>query len=164
MIFGKGERRCTCRTSSENLTKSAGIAAFWQGLFYSWLASRASFSLLRRLQICFTARRLIMAEITTLLSDGKFLFSAEEKAQIESELETLKKRIAIVTHPENPENIAKERTIHVIQKENDMKKNKTIIKNFAFDDYKETPYVNPIGTVIDDNSFRLQRIGCILTF
>ena len=94
-----------------------------------------------------------MAEITTLLSDGKFLFSAEEKAQIESELEALKKRIAIVTHPENPENIAKERTINVIQKENDMKKNKTIIKNFAFDDYKETPYVNPIGTVIDDNSF-----------
>ena len=94
-----------------------------------------------------------MAEITTLLSDGKFLFSAEEKAQIESELEALKKRIAIVTHPENPENIAKERTINVIQKENDMKKNKTIIKNFAFDDYKETPYVNSIGTVIDDNSF-----------
>ncbi len=94
-----------------------------------------------------------MAEITTLLSDGKFLFSAEEKAQIESELEALKKRIAIVTHPENPENIAKERTINVIQKENDMKKNKTKIKNFAFDDYKETPYVNPIGTVIDDNSF-----------
>ena len=94
-----------------------------------------------------------MAEITTLLSDGKFLFSAEEKAQIESELEALKKHIAIVTHPENPENIAKEKTINVIQKENDMKKNKTIIKNFAFDDYKETPYVNPIGTVIDDNSF-----------
>lgn len=93
-----------------------------------------------------------MAEITTLLSDGKFLFSAEEKAQIESELEALKKRIAIVTHPENPENIAKEKTINVIQKENDMKKNKTKIKNFAFDDYKETPYVNPIGTVIDDNS------------
>lgn len=91
-----------------------------------------------------------MAEITTLLSDGKFLFSAEEKAQIESELEALKKRIAIVTHPEN---IAKEKTINVIQKENDMKKNKTIIKNFAFDDYKETPYVNSIGTVIDDNSF-----------
>ena len=63
-----------------------------------------------------------MAEITTLLSDGKFLFSAEEKAQIESELEALKKRIAIVTHPENPENIAKEKTINVIQKENDMKK------------------------------------------
>lgn len=41
-----------------------------------------------------------MAEITTLLSDGKFLFPAEEKAQIESELEALKKRIAIVTHPE----------------------------------------------------------------
>ena len=94
-----------------------------------------------------------MAEITTLLSDGKFLFSAEEKAQIESELEALKKRIAIVTHPENPENIAKEKTINVIQKENEMKKNKTIIKNFAFDDYKETPYVNSIGTVIDDNSF-----------
>lgn len=94
-----------------------------------------------------------MAEITTLLSDGKFLFSAEEKAQIESELEALKKRIAIVTHPENPENIAKEKTINVIQKENDMKKNKTKIKNFAFDDYKETPYVKPIGTVIDDNSF-----------
>ena len=65
-----------------------------------------------------------MAEITTLLSDGQFLFSAEEKAQIESELEALKKRIAIVTHPENPENIAKERTINVIQKENDMKKTK----------------------------------------
>ena len=38
MIFGKGERRRTIRTSSENLTKSAEIAAFWQGLFYSWLA------------------------------------------------------------------------------------------------------------------------------
>lgn len=34
-----------------------------------------------------------------------------------------------------------------------MKKNKTKIKNFAFDNYKETPYVNSIGTVIDDNSF-----------
>lgn len=94
-----------------------------------------------------------MAEITTLLSDGKFLFSAEKKAQIESELEALKKRIAIITHSENPENIAKEKTIDVIQKENDMKKNETKIKNFAFDDYKETPYVNSIGTVIDDNSF-----------
>ena len=38
MIFGKGERRRTIRTSSENLTKSAEIAAFWQGSFYSWLA------------------------------------------------------------------------------------------------------------------------------
>ena len=94
-----------------------------------------------------------MAEITTLLSDGQFLFSAEEKTQIQSELEALKKRIAIVTRPENPENIAKEKTIDVIQKENDMKKNETKIKNFAFDDYKETPYVNSIGTVIDDNSF-----------
>ena len=28
MIFGKGERRRTIRTSSENLTKSAEIAAF----------------------------------------------------------------------------------------------------------------------------------------
>lgn len=94
-----------------------------------------------------------MAEITTLLSDGQFLFSEEEKTQIQSELEALKKRIAIVTRPENPENIAKEKTINAIQKENDMKKNETKIKNFAFDDYKETPYVNPIGTVIDDNSF-----------
>ena len=33
MIFGKGERRRTIRTSSENLTKSAEIAAFWQGSF-----------------------------------------------------------------------------------------------------------------------------------
>ena len=39
MIFGKGERRRTRRTSNENLTKSAKIAAFWQGSFYSWLAS-----------------------------------------------------------------------------------------------------------------------------
>ena len=38
MVFGKGERRCTCRTSSENLTKNAEIAAFWQGSFYSCLA------------------------------------------------------------------------------------------------------------------------------
>ena len=30
MIFGKGERRRTIRTSSENLTKSAEIAAFWR--------------------------------------------------------------------------------------------------------------------------------------
>ena len=38
MIFDKGERRRTCRTSSENLAKSAKIAAFWQGSFYSCLA------------------------------------------------------------------------------------------------------------------------------
>jgi hypothetical protein len=38
MIFDKGERRRTICTSSENLTKNAEIAAFWQGLFYSWLA------------------------------------------------------------------------------------------------------------------------------
>ena len=38
MIFGKGERRRTIRTSSENLTKSAKIAAFWQCSFYSWPA------------------------------------------------------------------------------------------------------------------------------
>ena len=38
MIFGKGECRCTGRTSNENLTKSAKMAAFWQGSFYSWLA------------------------------------------------------------------------------------------------------------------------------
>ena len=39
MIFGKGECRHTRRTSNENLTKSAKISAFWQGSFYSWLAS-----------------------------------------------------------------------------------------------------------------------------
>jgi len=39
MIFGEGERRRTIRTSSENLTKSTEIAAFWQGSFYSCLAS-----------------------------------------------------------------------------------------------------------------------------
>ena len=38
MIFGKGECRRTRRTSNENLTKSAKMAAFWQGSFYSWLA------------------------------------------------------------------------------------------------------------------------------
>ncbi len=38
MIFGKGERRRTRRTSNENLPKSAKIAAFWQGTFYSCLA------------------------------------------------------------------------------------------------------------------------------
>ena len=38
MIFGKGECRRTRRTSNENLTKSAKIAAFWQGSFYSGLA------------------------------------------------------------------------------------------------------------------------------
>ena len=38
MIFGKGERRRTERTSNENLTKSAEIAAFWQGSYYSRLA------------------------------------------------------------------------------------------------------------------------------
>ena len=38
MIFGKDERRRTERTSNENLTKSAEIAAFWQGLYYSRLA------------------------------------------------------------------------------------------------------------------------------
>ncbi len=35
MIFGKGERRRTIRTSSENLTKSAEIAAFWRVLTQS---------------------------------------------------------------------------------------------------------------------------------
>ena len=35
MIFGKGERRRTERTSNENLPKSAEIAAFWQGSYYS---------------------------------------------------------------------------------------------------------------------------------
>ncbi len=38
MIFGKGERRRTERTSNENLPKSAEIAAFWQGSYYSCLA------------------------------------------------------------------------------------------------------------------------------
>ena len=38
MIFGKGERRRTERTSNENLPKSAEIAAFWQGSYYSRLA------------------------------------------------------------------------------------------------------------------------------
>ena len=38
MIFGKGERRRTKRTSNENLPKSAEIAAFWQGSYYSRLA------------------------------------------------------------------------------------------------------------------------------
>ena len=38
MIFGKGECRCTQRTSNENLPKSTEIAAFWQGLYYSCLA------------------------------------------------------------------------------------------------------------------------------
>ena len=41
MIFGKGERRRTRRTSNENLTKSAKIATFWQGSFYSCLACLA---------------------------------------------------------------------------------------------------------------------------
>ena len=41
MIFGKGERRRTERTSNENLTKSAEIAAFWQGSYYSCLAYSA---------------------------------------------------------------------------------------------------------------------------
>ena len=34
MIFGKGERRRTKRTSNENLLKSTEIAAFWQGSYY----------------------------------------------------------------------------------------------------------------------------------
>ena len=38
MIFGKGESRRTYRTSNENLPKSAEIAAFWQGSYYSCLA------------------------------------------------------------------------------------------------------------------------------
>ena len=38
MIFGKGERRRTKRTSNENLLKSAEIAAFWQSSYYSRLA------------------------------------------------------------------------------------------------------------------------------
>ncbi len=38
MIFGKGERRRTKRTSNENLLKSTEIAAFWQGSYYSRLA------------------------------------------------------------------------------------------------------------------------------
>ncbi len=47
MIFGKGECRRTRRTSNENLTKSAKIAAFWQGSFYSWLAYRIVHTLFR---------------------------------------------------------------------------------------------------------------------
>ena len=42
MIFGKGERRRTGRTSNENLTKSAKTAAFWQDSFYSRLAYRGT--------------------------------------------------------------------------------------------------------------------------
>ena len=42
MIFGKGERRRTRRTSNENLTKSAKTAAFWQDSFYSRLAYRGT--------------------------------------------------------------------------------------------------------------------------
>ena len=38
MIFGKGESRRTFRTSNEDLPKSAKIAAFWQGSYYSCLA------------------------------------------------------------------------------------------------------------------------------
>ena len=38
MIFGKGECRCTERTSKEHLPKSTEIAAFWQGSYYSCLA------------------------------------------------------------------------------------------------------------------------------
>lgn len=34
-----------------------------------------------------------------------------------------------------------------------MKKEKPKIKNFAFDDYKETPYINRMGNVIDEKSF-----------
>ena len=45
MIFGKGECRRTRRTSNENLTKSAKIATFWQGSFYSCLACRFGVSL-----------------------------------------------------------------------------------------------------------------------
>lgn len=50
-----------------------------------------------------------MAEITTLLSDGQFLFSEEEKTQIQLELEALKKRIAIVTRPENRRTLQKKK-------------------------------------------------------
>ena len=39
MVFGEGERRRTIRTSSENSTKNTEIAVFWQGSFYSCLAS-----------------------------------------------------------------------------------------------------------------------------
>ena len=38
MIFGEGERRRTIRTSSENLTKGAEIAAFWRDLTQSPVA------------------------------------------------------------------------------------------------------------------------------
>lgn len=38
MIFGKNERSCTLRTTSEFLSKGAEIAAIWQSLYYSCLA------------------------------------------------------------------------------------------------------------------------------
>ena len=41
MIFGKGERRRTIRTSSENLAKSAEIVAFWRVLTQSPVARYA---------------------------------------------------------------------------------------------------------------------------
>ena len=40
MNFGEGERRCTYRTSSENLTKGAEITAFWRVLTQSPVAKR----------------------------------------------------------------------------------------------------------------------------
>ena len=40
MIFGKNERSCTLRTTSELLSKGAEIAAIWQSLYYSCLACR----------------------------------------------------------------------------------------------------------------------------
>ncbi len=43
MIYGKGKRRRTERTSNENLPKNAEIAALWQGSYYSCPASDKKF-------------------------------------------------------------------------------------------------------------------------
>ena len=48
MNFGEGERRRTIRASSENLTKSTEIAAFWRVLTQSPVANRVIANLINR--------------------------------------------------------------------------------------------------------------------
>ncbi len=48
MNFGEGERRRTIRASSENLTKSTEIAAFWRVRTQSPVANRVIANLINR--------------------------------------------------------------------------------------------------------------------
>ena len=57
MNFGEGERRRTIRASSENLTKSTEIAAFWRVRTQSPVANRVIANLINRRKITETRAR-----------------------------------------------------------------------------------------------------------